>query len=228
MTLGAWRYGVPNSARAVGLGVGRAMKTLLSICCVLALFGCSFIGAQAQTAYAQPWIASSSSIYRDAGVSETSTVTSSISVAFGLPADADGAGLLLTQGGGIPPERGMAERIDNFEGRNIRSRERGSVSCLHDNAVTADVGLTYLDRSSNNDLFDELELVLAFAEQPSGKMISEDDLGQVSWICRVDAAAPRDPVARTAKRVPPAQGGISLADPIVQQRFATDQSTTGS
>jgi hypothetical protein len=216
------------TARAVGLGVRRAMKTLLSICCVLALFGCSFGGAQAQTTYAQPWIASSSSLHRDAGVYETSTVTSSISAAFGLPADADVAGSLSTQRDGNLPERGLTPRIDNFEGRNIRSRDRGTASCLHDNSMAADAGATYLDRRSNQDLFDELELVLAFAEQPSGMMISEDDLGQLSWICRVGAVAPRDPVTRTAKKIPPTQGGLSFADPIVQQHFATEQSANGS
>jgi hypothetical protein len=205
------------------------MKTLLFTCGVLTLFGGGFVGAQAQTAFGQSWIVTSSAVYRDAGLLGASTVISSLPVAPVPTAGADDTGLLQAQGDGLLLERGLTERIDNAEDRNVRFRERASADCLRDNAVATDVDLTYLDRANSHgvDLFDELELVLAFAERPAGTMMPETDLGRVGNICQLDVAAPRYLVVGMAKKIRSGREGSSLADPLARPRPAAEQSAKG-
>jgi hypothetical protein len=206
------------------------MRTLLFTCGVLTLLGCCFVDAQAQTALGQSWIITSSALYRDAGQFGATTVTSSMPAPPALSPDRDDTGLIQPQGDGFLLERGLAEQIDNTDERNVRVRERGRAICPMDAAAASDADLIHRDPAGGRgvDLFDELELVLAFDERPSGSVMPEADLDQVGRICPGDGPVHRYLLVGIGKTLTSDRRGPPLADPTVQPRPLADQSAKGS
>lgn len=204
------------------------MRMISFTCGAAALLGCSFVSTHAQVASGQSWIFSSSTLYRDTGQVATSTIATSMPAPPALATDRDDTGLIRGQAEGFPLERGLTDKADNPQDRNVRFRERGANCPVDDQAATD--RLVARDQLAGRvvDLFDELELVLAFAERPSGSLIPESDLRQVARPCPGGARPERYLLVRVGGTPASEQDAAGLAEPVLQHRALADPSAKGS